>query len=71
MVSLQWSEKLTKSYFSHRFFLIMAPVCSFYLTPILTGKHLIYLLVILSIVKNQMENDALRPFGLNFFGDTP
>jgi len=67
MVSLQWSEKLTKNYFSHPFLFDYGARLPILPYPDFHREAPIHLLVILSVVKNQMENDALRPFGLKIF----
>ena len=59
MVSLQWSEKLTKSCCTHPFLLVMALVYLILGYPDSHRGAPVHLLVILSDMKNQIENLAL------------
>ena len=59
MVSLLWSGKLTAIGVTHCFLLIPAPCPPIFYRPDFHRETPIRLLVILSDLKNQMENDLL------------
>ena len=67
MVSLLWSEKLTAIRVTHCFLFDPGAIPPIFYHPDFHREAPIRLLVILSDLKNQMENDLLWPLGLRFY----